>query len=185
VTLVQITEEKEPEKVSSPALDAPIQSLPQSDQEVKSVLDTELLDTPGTQVDSPKDELGSGEQEEEIPQQEIDISTTDYQVSTEPAPDSSILASTLPPDEKQPEAELLGHTEEVQEPSLEHIYTVGSLGNMLTWGEKQIPEPVDEVVDIQAITYDLKEEIHHEENHQEEEAYSGQLHPHHHRGKID
>jgi hypothetical protein len=41
------------------------------------------------------------EQEEEIPQQEIDISTSDYQVSTEPAPGSSILASTLPPDEQQ------------------------------------------------------------------------------------
>jgi hypothetical protein len=38
-------------------------------------------------VDSPKDELELGEQEEEIPQQEADISTIDYQVSTEPAPD--------------------------------------------------------------------------------------------------
>jgi hypothetical protein len=146
VTLVQITEEKEPEKASSPAPDAQIQSLPQSDQEVESVLDTELLDVPGTQVDSPKDELGSGEQEEEVPQQEIDISTVDYQVSTEPAPDASISAGTLPPDEKQPEAKLSEHTEEVQEPSLEQIYTIGSLGNMLTWGEQQIPEPVDEVV---------------------------------------
>jgi hypothetical protein len=47
VTLVQITEEKEPEKASSPAPDAQIQGLPQNDQEVKSVLDTELLDVPG------------------------------------------------------------------------------------------------------------------------------------------
>jgi hypothetical protein len=46
--------------------------------------------------------------------------------------------------------------EEVQEPSLEQIYTIGSLGNMLTWGDQQIPEPVDEVVDIHAITYDQK-----------------------------
>jgi hypothetical protein len=66
------------------------------------------------------------------------------------------LASTLPPDEKKPKAELSRHIEEVQEPSLEHIYTVGSLGNMLTWGEKQIPEPVDEVTDIQAIAYNRK-----------------------------
>jgi hypothetical protein len=109
-----------------------------------------------SQWTSSRDELGSGEQGEEIPQQEIDISTTDYQVSTEPAPDSSILASTLPPDEKQPEAEPSGHTKEVQEPSLEQIYTVGSLGNTLTWGEKQIPEPVDEVTDIQEIAYDRK-----------------------------
>jgi hypothetical protein len=78
------------------------------------------------------------------------------QVSTEPAPDSSILASTLPPDEKQPEAKLSGHRGEVQEPSLEHIYTIGSLGNTLTWGDQQIPELVDEVVDIQAISYDRK-----------------------------
>jgi hypothetical protein len=92
VTLVQITEEKEPEKASSPAPDAQIQGLPQNDQEVKSVLDTELLDVPETQVDILKDELGSGEQEEEVPQQEIDISTVDYQVSTEPAPDASISA---------------------------------------------------------------------------------------------
>jgi hypothetical protein len=30
------------------------------------------------------------------------------------------------------------------------------LGNTLTWGEKQIPELVNEVIDIQAITYDQK-----------------------------
>jgi hypothetical protein len=48
------------------------------------------------------------------------------------------------------------HMEEVQEPILEQIHTTGSLGNTLTWGEQQIPEPVDEVVDIQAITYDRK-----------------------------
>jgi hypothetical protein len=28
------------------------------------------------------------------------------------------------------------------------------VGNTLTWGEQQIPEPVDEVADIQAIAYD-------------------------------
>jgi hypothetical protein len=61
-----------------------------------------------TQMDSSKDELGSGEQEGEIPQQEINILTVDYQVSTELAHDSSILANTLPLDEKQPKAELLG-----------------------------------------------------------------------------
>jgi hypothetical protein len=27
-------------------------------------------------------------------------------------------------------------------------------------------------------------ESHHEENHQEEEVYSAQLHPHHHKGKL-
>jgi hypothetical protein len=65
VSPIQITEEKEPKIVSSPTPDAQIQSLPWSDQEVQSVLDTDLLDALGTQVDSPKDDLGSGEQEEE------------------------------------------------------------------------------------------------------------------------
>jgi hypothetical protein len=46
--------------------------------------------------------------------------------------------------------------EEFQEPSLEQIYTIRSLENMLTWGYQQIPEPVDKVVDIQAISYDHK-----------------------------
>jgi hypothetical protein len=48
------------------------------------------------------------------------------------------------------------HREEVQEPSLEQVYTIGSLGNTLTWGDQQIPEPVDEVADIHAIAYDGK-----------------------------
>jgi hypothetical protein len=66
------------------------------------------------------------------------------------------LASTSPLDEKQPEAKLSGHTKEVQEPILEQIYTIGSLKNMLTWGEHKIPEPVDEVANIQAFSYDQK-----------------------------
>jgi hypothetical protein len=107
-------------------------------------------------VDSPKDEPGSGEQKEEAPQQEIDISTTDYQVSTEPTPDASISIGTQLPDEKQTEARPSEHMEEVQEPSLEQIYTIGSLGNMLTWGDQQIPKPMDEVADIHAIAYDQK-----------------------------
>jgi hypothetical protein len=96
-----------------------------------------------------------GEQEE-VPQWEIDISTVDYQVSVEHAPDDSISTSTLPPDEKQIESESSEHTKEVREPSLEQIYTIESLGNMLTWGDQQIPKPVDEVADIQAISYDWK-----------------------------
>jgi hypothetical protein len=80
----------------------------------------------------------------------------DYQVSTEPTPDASISTGTQPPDEKQTEVGPSEHMEEVQEPSLEQIYTIGSLGNMLTWGDQQIPEPVDEVVDIHAISYDQK-----------------------------
>jgi hypothetical protein len=43
-----------------------------------------------------------------------------------------------------------------QEPILEHIHIAKSLGDTLTWGEQQIPEPVDEFADIQAIAYDRK-----------------------------
>jgi hypothetical protein len=107
-------------------------------------------------VDCSEDKLGSSEQQQEVPQQEINISTTNYQLSTEPAPDASISADTLRHDEQQLEAKPSEHMEEVQEPILEQIYIVGSLGNMLTWGDQQIVEPVDEVVDIQAISYDRK-----------------------------
>jgi hypothetical protein len=48
------------------------------------------------------------------------------------------------------------HNEEFQEPNIEQVYTIDSLGNMLTWGDRQIPEPVDEVADIYAISYNQK-----------------------------
>jgi hypothetical protein len=72
-----------------------------------------------TQVDSLKDEAEPGEQKEEVPHQEINISIADYQVRTEPTPYASISAGTLPPDEKQPKAGPSEHTKDVQEPSLE------------------------------------------------------------------
>jgi hypothetical protein len=109
-----------------------------------------------TQADSLRDEPGSGEQKEESPQQEIDISTADFQVSTEPTLDASISTGTQPPNEKQIEVGTSEHREKVQEPCLEQIYTIESLGNMITWGDEQIPEPVDEVIDIHAIIYDWK-----------------------------
>jgi hypothetical protein len=105
VTPVQITEEKGPGKTSTLGLDAPIQSHPQREHEVESALDEEPLDIPGTPMERSRDELGSGKKEEEIPQQEINISIADYQVSTKPAPDSSILAGTLPVDEQRLESE--------------------------------------------------------------------------------
>jgi hypothetical protein len=100
-----------------------------------SVLELELTDAPKTQEDSPKDELGSDEQKEEAPQQEIDISMTDYQVSTEHTPDTSISIGTQLLDEKNTKLRPSEHMEEVQEPSLEQIYTIKSLGNMLTCGD--------------------------------------------------
>jgi hypothetical protein len=102
------------------------------------------------------DEPGSSEQKEEAPQQEMDISMTDYQVSIEPTPNTSISIDNQPLDVKQIEAGHLEHMEEVQEPSLEQIYTIGRLGNMLIWGDQQIPKLVDEVSYIHAIYYDLK-----------------------------
>jgi hypothetical protein len=92
-----------------------------------------------------------------LQQPEIDTSTVDHQVSIEPITVSSILVDTSPVDEHQMEVEPLEHMEEVKQvPVLEKIHTTGSLGNTLTWGEQQIPEPIDEVVDIQVISYDRK-----------------------------
>jgi hypothetical protein len=65
-------------------------------------------------MDSPMDEPGSGEQKEEVPQQEINISTVDYQVSTKPTPDASISIDTQPLDEKQLEVEPSEHMEDYQ-----------------------------------------------------------------------
>jgi hypothetical protein len=100
VTLVQIIEEKELKRASTPSPDAPSQIHPQNEHEVESALDDAPIDILGTLMDSLRDDLGSGEQGEEIPQQEIDISTTNYQLSTKPSPNSSIFSSALPPDEK-------------------------------------------------------------------------------------
>jgi hypothetical protein len=54
------------------------------------------------------------------------------------------------------EVDPLKHMEEVQEMVLEQTHTIGSWGNTLSWGEKKIPEPIDEVSNIHAITYDRK-----------------------------
>jgi hypothetical protein len=68
LTTVQITEEKEPEKASSLAPYAQIWSPSQNDQEFESVLDTELLEVPKNQKESPMEEPWSSEQKEEAPQ---------------------------------------------------------------------------------------------------------------------
>ena len=66
VTPVQITEEKEPEGASTPGPDAPIQSLPQRENEVKSSLETKIMNFSGTPMDILRDELGSGGRKEEF-----------------------------------------------------------------------------------------------------------------------
>jgi len=100
VTPIQIIEEKGPEKVSSPSPDTQIR-LPQHEQVVESVLDTDQPNAPETQEDSSKDDPRLNEQKEESPRQKINIPTTDYQVSIEHTLDASISIGTHPPDEQQ------------------------------------------------------------------------------------
>jgi hypothetical protein len=136
---MQITEEKEPEKASSPAPNAQIWSPSQNDQEVESVLDTKLLDVPETQKDSPTDEPGSGEQKEEAPQQEINISTADYQVSIEPTPNASISTDTHPPDEKQTWKPYLRNTWRRFKNPFPNIYTPLEAGKYAHLGRSTNP----------------------------------------------
>jgi hypothetical protein len=119
VTPVHIAKEKELERASTPGPNAPIQSHPQSEHEVESSLDIDPLDILATPMEILRDELGSSEQEEEIPQQEIIISIANYQVSIKLSPNFLVLASTSPPNDQQPEVEPSGHIEEVQEPILD------------------------------------------------------------------
>jgi hypothetical protein len=42
---------------------------------------------------------------------------------------------------------------------MEHLYIVGSLGSTLSWGDQQILEPVDEVIDIHVISYERKRKV--------------------------
>jgi hypothetical protein len=66
VTLIPITEEKEPEKISAPSPDASVQNPPQDDHEAKSILDTEILDLSGTPKEGLREDLGLGGQKEEV-----------------------------------------------------------------------------------------------------------------------
>jgi hypothetical protein len=75
-------------------------------------------------VNTLKDYLRSNEPKEGAPQQKIGISMTDDQVSTEPTPDTSISIDTQTLDERQIEDGPSKHKDEVQEPSLEQVYTI-------------------------------------------------------------
>jgi hypothetical protein len=96
---VHIEEEKGSEKTSSPIPDIQTQEVPQKQKEAESVPDTKLPNMLETQADSPRDEPRSDELEEGALQQEIDVSTTDEQVSIESIPDASISIGTQTPDE--------------------------------------------------------------------------------------
>jgi len=46
--------------------------------------------------------------------------------------------------------------EKGKEPAMEHFYMAGSLGSTLSWGDQQILEHVDEVIDVWVVSYDNK-----------------------------
>jgi hypothetical protein len=102
--------------------------------------------------DGPKPE----ERKRGSPLKEINSSAADEQVSNEPILDTSILPNAQIPDERKMGVGPARYTKEVRESNLGQIYTTGSLGNKLIWGDQQIPELVDEVADIHVISYDQK-----------------------------
>jgi len=46
-----------------------------------------------------------------------------------------------------------------KEPVMENFHTLGNLGNILSWGDQQFLELVNEVVEVQAISYDRKRKM--------------------------
>jgi hypothetical protein len=150
---VPITKEKELGKTFSPTSDAYILNPKKGKHEVEIILDTKFRDLSRTLKDNSRDEIGSGEQEYELKKLDIDTSTTNNQVNIEPMFVSPFKTDTPPVERHELEVNPLEHTKvspikEVHESVLEKIYTTGSLGNNLTWGDQQIPELMDEVTDI-------------------------------------
>jgi hypothetical protein len=153
-TPVHVQEEEGPERTPSPEPEVQDKEVSQKEAEAKSSLDTKDSDKSGTEVDL-NDEPEPRETKKGSPQKEIDSSAADEQEVTS-IPDTSILPNIQIPDEQQVAVGPARQRKEVQEPTLEQIYTTGSLENNLTWGDQQIPEPVDEVADIYVISYDQK-----------------------------
>jgi hypothetical protein len=154
-TPVHVQEEGGPEKTSSPEPEFQDQEVSQKEIETESGLDTKGPNESEVEAD-PNDGPEPEETKKGSPQKEINSSVADEQVSNEPIPDTSILPNAQIPDERQVGVGPARYSKEVRESNLEQIYTTGSLGNKLTWGDQQIPEPVDEVADIYAISYDQK-----------------------------
>jgi hypothetical protein len=106
--------------------------------------------------------LDAGELEEGMGQPKIDISTIKLPANVDPSPTSPSRTKTPSTDKDQQEAkspEGISPAKELREPATEHLYMVRSLGNTLSRGDQQIPEPVDKVVDIQEIDYDMKRKV--------------------------
>ena len=75
----------------------------EGDHEAKKTLDTEFLDQLRTQPhdDNSKNDLGVGEQEEEMQQIEINISMDEPPANVDPLPTSPSSTKTPPVDEHQ------------------------------------------------------------------------------------
>jgi hypothetical protein len=145
-TPVRVQEEKGPEKTTSP----------EPEVQDKQALQMEIGSEGGLDTRESDRQEAEARPSGETPQKKIDSSTADEQVSNESVPDASITPNIQVPDEQQVEARSTKQSEEIREPTPEKIYTMGSLRNNLSWGDQQIPEPVDEVADIYAISYDQK-----------------------------
>jgi hypothetical protein len=102
----------------------------------ESGLDIETPDVPETRAGSPKDKSELDVSTERSPQKEVSDATARIQESIELAPDTSIPLDTQFPNKHQEEAGPSEQNKEVQESDLEQIYTIGHLGNTLTWGDQ-------------------------------------------------
>jgi hypothetical protein len=134
-TPVHVQEEEGPERTPSPEPKVQDKEVSQKEAEVESNLDTKDSDKSGIEAD-PNDEPEPGETKEGSSQKEIGGSAADEQESNKSVPNTSILPNIQIPDEQQVEVGPARQSEEVQEPTLEQIYTTGSLGNNLTWGDQ-------------------------------------------------
>jgi hypothetical protein len=115
-----------------------------------------MANAPETRAGSPKDKLELDESEERCPQKDVGDAMASIQESIDLPPNTSIPLDTQVPDKQWEEVGPSQKIKEVQDSDIEQLYTTDSLGNMLTWGNQQIPELVDEVADIYAISYDQK-----------------------------
>jgi hypothetical protein len=122
-----------------------------------------FLNQLGTQPqdDSSKNDLDTSEQEKGTRQPKINIPMTELSANIDPSPTSPSRIKTPSTDEEKQKAKSPEHrgnspAKELREPYMEHLYTMGSLGNTLLWGDQQILELVDEIVDIQVIAYEWK-----------------------------
>ena len=142
-TSMHVEEEKGAKEKTPLVLDVQIQEDTREGKGAESGLDTEMPDVSETRASSPKNKSELNKSEERSPQKDIGDATTSIQASIDLPLDTSIPLDTQVPDKQREEARPAEKNKEVQEYDLEQIYTTGSLGNMLKWGDQQIPEPVN------------------------------------------